>query len=75
MNLAVGFPCPNCGHEEANLLALERNRNAEVIGFRLYCNKCESVFAESRLTSEETQTYVAAQNEVDRSWVASATTH
>ena len=70
MNLAVGFPCPNCGHEEANLLALERNQNAEVIGFRLSCNKCESVFAESRLTSEETQAYVAAQNEEARSWVA-----
>jgi transcriptional regulator NrdR family protein len=69
MNLVVGFPCPNCGHEEANLLALERNQNAEVIGFRLSCNKCESVFA-SRLTSEETQTYVAAQKEVARSWVA-----
>ena len=51
MNLAIGFPCPNCGHEEANLLALERNQNAEVIGFRLCCNRCESVFAESRLTT------------------------
>jgi predicted RNA-binding Zn-ribbon protein involved in translation (DUF1610 family) len=71
MNLAVGFPCPTCGHDEANLLAIERNENAEVIGFRLGCNRCESVFGESRLSSEETQTYVAAQSEGGvRSWVA-----
>jgi len=71
MNLAVGFPCPTCGHDEANLLAIERNENTEVIGFRLGCNRCESVFGESRLSSEETQTYVAAQSEGGvRSWVA-----
>jgi predicted RNA-binding Zn-ribbon protein involved in translation (DUF1610 family) len=71
MNLAVGFPCPTCGHDEANLLAIERNQNAEVIGFKLGCNHCESVFGESRLTSEETQTYVATKSEGGvRSWVA-----
>jgi len=71
MNLAVGFPCPTCGHDEANLLAIERNENAEVIGFRLGCNRCESVFGESRLSNEETQNYVAAQIEGGvKSWVA-----
>lgn len=63
MNLAVGFPCPTCGHEEANLLSMERNENAEVIGFRFSCNNCETVFGEGRLTEEETLTYVAAQAE------------
>ena len=62
MNLAVGFPCPTCGHEEANLLGIERNRNAEVVGFRLGCTKCESVYREIRLRSEEMLTYVAAQS-------------
>jgi predicted RNA-binding Zn-ribbon protein involved in translation (DUF1610 family) len=71
MNFAVGFPCPTCGHDEANLLAIERNQSAEVIGFQLGCNKCETVFGESRLTSEETATYLAAPSErVARLWVA-----
>ena len=71
MNLAVGFPCPKCGHVEANLLAIERNQNAEVTGFRLGCTRCEAVFRESRLTSEETVTYVAVQSERGaKSWVA-----
>ena len=71
MNLAVGFPCPKCGHVEANLLGIERNQNAEVIGFRLGCTSCEAVFGESRLTSEETLTYVAAQSKgAAKSWVA-----
>ena len=63
MNLAIGFSCPTCGHAEANLLAIERNQNAEVIGFRLGCTRCESVFRESRLTSEETLAYAAAQSQ------------
>ena len=62
MNLAVGFACPTCGHEEANLLGIERNQDAEVVGFRLGCTSCESVYRESRLTSEETLTYVTAQS-------------
>ena len=71
MNLAVGFPCPTCGHEEANLLGIERNRNAEMVGFRLACTRCESVFREGRLTSEETLAYAAAQGERGaESWVA-----
>lgn len=53
MNLAVGFPCPTCGHREANLIGIERDRNAHIVGFRLHCAKCESVFRELRDSHEE----------------------
>lgn len=58
MNLAVGFPCPTCGHGEANLLGIEKDRNADVVGFRLLCTRCESVFRESKLSNEEKRTPV-----------------
>jgi hypothetical protein len=71
MNLAVGFPCPTCGHEEANLLEFERNRNAEIVGFRLLCTKCESVFGDNSLTSEEVPTDVPTHGgKGAQSWVA-----
>lgn len=71
MNLAVGFPCPACGHRDANLLGFERNQNAEVVGFRLLCTNCESVFADNGLITEEVPANVAAHSgEGARSWVA-----
>lgn len=62
MNLAVGFPCPTCGHEEANLLGIEKDRNADVVGFRLLCARCESVFRENRVNEEEKVTPVGLQS-------------
>ncbi|HEU5113262.1 MAG TPA: hypothetical protein VFU96_08065 [Acidimicrobiia bacterium] len=71
MNLAIGFPCPKCGHEEANLLAFERNRNAEVVGLRLLCTKCESVFRENGLVDDAVPVDVSAHSgKGARSWVA-----
>jgi uncharacterized Zn finger protein len=46
MNLAVGFPCPTCGSEEANLLEIEKDGQAVPISFRLVCTSCETVFTE-----------------------------
>jgi predicted RNA-binding Zn-ribbon protein involved in translation (DUF1610 family) len=71
MNLAVGFPCPTCGDEEAILLAFERDQNAEVVGFRLLCMKCESVFRDKGLTNENVPTDAPAHSgKGARSWVA-----
>jgi transcriptional regulator NrdR family protein len=71
MNLAVGFPCPKCGHEDANLLEFERNQSAEVVGFRLLCRKCESVFRDNGLVDEEVPADVSAHSgKGAQSWVA-----
>ncbi len=53
MNLAVGFPCPTCGHEEANLLGIDKGLNGEVVGLSLLCTRCESVFAENNTAAQE----------------------
>jgi len=53
MNLAVGFPCPMCGCEEANLLKIEKDENAEPISFRFVCTSCETVFRELREPAAE----------------------
>lgn len=44
MNIAIGFPCPECGHQEANLLEIERDHRAQPVAFRLHCTRCEAVF-------------------------------
>jgi hypothetical protein len=62
MNLAVGFPCPTCGHEEANLLGIEKDQNAEVVGLQFLCTRCESVFGEARINEVEELTPVAAES-------------
>jgi len=48
MNLAVGFPCPTCGCEEANLLGIDKDEQSVPISFRLVCTRCETVFNEMR---------------------------
>lgn len=58
MNLAVGFPCPTCGHEEANLLGIDQDDRGVVVGLRLLCTRCESVFSEDTVTNEPQPTKV-----------------
>jgi len=52
MNLAVGFQCPNCGHQEADLLEIEMDQNASPIAYRLHCTRCEKVYTELRLATD-----------------------
>jgi hypothetical protein len=52
MNLAVGFFCPKCGHEEANLLGMDQDGRGVVVGLRLLCARCEWVFSEDTVTKE-----------------------
>jgi hypothetical protein len=52
MNLAVGFFCPKCGHEEANLLGMDRDEHGVLVGLRFLCARCESVFSEDTVTKE-----------------------
>jgi hypothetical protein len=52
MNLAVGFYCPTCGHEEANLLGIDLDDLGVLLGLRLLCARCESVFTESTVKNE-----------------------
>jgi transcription elongation factor Elf1 len=48
----VGFYCPTCGHEEANLLGIDIDEGGFVVGLRLLCARCESVFSENTVTDE-----------------------
>jgi hypothetical protein len=52
MNLAVGFYCPVCGHEEANLLGIDLDEGGFVVGLRLLCASCESVFRENTVNKQ-----------------------
>jgi hypothetical protein len=71
MNLAVGFYCPECGHEEANLLGIDEDDRGVVVGLRLLCCRCESVFREDIVTEDivtnEPQPIQVAVN-TDKSW-------
>jgi len=55
MNLAVGFSCPKCGHEEANLLGIDRDDRGLLAGLRFVCARCESVFSEDVVAKEPQQ--------------------
>jgi uncharacterized protein YbaR (Trm112 family) len=63
MNLAVGFACPTCRRQEANLLAIEKDLNANPVSFRLYCTRCETVFRAMREspTGQTTSATMAAE--------------
>jgi hypothetical protein len=52
MNLAVGFDCALCWHEEANLLGMDRDDRGALVGLRFLCARCESVFREDTVTNE-----------------------
>jgi uncharacterized Zn finger protein len=52
MNLAVGFSCPKCGHEEANLLGMDRDDRGVLTELRFVCARCESVFSEDVVAKE-----------------------
>jgi hypothetical protein len=52
MNLAVGFFCPKCGHEEANLLGMDLDDRGYLIRMRFLCARCESVFSEDTVANE-----------------------
>jgi hypothetical protein len=52
MNLAAGFACPKCGHEEANLLGMDRDDRGVLAALRFLCAKCESVFREDVVAKE-----------------------
>jgi uncharacterized Zn finger protein len=52
MNLAVGFSCPKCGHEEANLLGMDQDERGVLVGLRFLCARCESVFTEDTVVKE-----------------------
>lgn len=48
MNLAVGIPCPRCGHEVANLLEFVKDDSQVLVANRLQCVRCETVYLEAR---------------------------
>jgi transposase-like protein len=52
MNLAVGFFCPRCGHDEANLLGMDRDDHGFLVRQRFLCARCESVFSEDTVAKE-----------------------
>jgi transposase-like protein len=52
MNLAIGFYCPKCRHEEANLRGIDRDDRGVVVGLRFLCNRCEAVFSHDTVTNE-----------------------
>jgi uncharacterized Zn finger protein len=52
MNLAVGFFCPKCGHDVANLLGMDQDDNGVLVGMRFLCAGCETVFSEDVVTKE-----------------------
>jgi hypothetical protein len=54
MNLAVGFSCPKCRHEEANLLGMDQDDRGVLVRLRFLCARCESVFSED-ITAAEPQ--------------------
>ncbi len=53
MNLAVGFICPGCGHDTANLLELVMDEFYVLTGHRLQCVRCETVYLEKMDSCEE----------------------
>ncbi len=48
MNLAVGIPCPGCGHDVANLLEFVKDDSQVLVAHRLQCVRCETVYLEAR---------------------------
>jgi uncharacterized Zn finger protein len=62
----VGFYCPECGHEEANLLGIDQDDSGVIVGLRLLCTRCESVFREDIVTNESQPIQVAVNS--DKSW-------
>jgi hypothetical protein len=52
MNLAVGFFCPKCGHDVANLLGMDLDERGVLVRMRFLCARCESVFSEDTVTKE-----------------------
>ena len=53
MNLAVGFICPECRHDTANVLELIMDDSHILTGHRLQCARCETVFVEMDSRVEE----------------------
>jgi DNA-directed RNA polymerase subunit M/transcription elongation factor TFIIS len=40
-NLALGWPCPECGKAKASLMHFYKNEELEVIACLLHCLSCE----------------------------------
>lgn len=40
MTKATGFPCPVCGHTEADVIGYERNEDKCHVGIKLECLRC-----------------------------------
>jgi rubredoxin len=53
MNLAIGFCCPECGHDTANILELVMDEFHVLTGHRLQCTRCETVYMETRDSTGE----------------------
>ncbi len=53
MNLAVGIPCPVCGHDVADLLEFVKDDSQVLVAHRLQCVRCEAVYLEGREPAEE----------------------
>jgi uncharacterized Zn finger protein len=53
MNLAIGFPCPECGHETANIVEFVKDEIQILSGFRLHCLLCETVYVETRMSTAQ----------------------
>jgi hypothetical protein len=57
MNLAVGFICPECGHDTANLLELVMHEFHVLSGHRLQCVRCETVYLEKMDSCAEEESW------------------
>lgn len=53
MNLAVGFPCPSCGHDVADVLEFVRDEFQFLTSNRLCCVRCDTVYIETRQSNHE----------------------
>jgi hypothetical protein len=54
VNLASGYPCPECGRDLADLLGIGLNRLGHAVTLQLHCHSCETVFVE-KLEVEATE--------------------
>lgn len=53
MSLAVGFPCPKCRHEVADVLEFIKDGLQILTAHRLQCIRCSAVYVETRESTKE----------------------
>jgi hypothetical protein len=55
MNLAVGFSCPSCGHDVADVLEFVKDEFQFLTSNRLCCVRCDTVYIETREPKREVE--------------------